>query len=235
MIDKHNFDTYLFLSSKKFIICVIKIESFEIIYKKELIINDNLNEINFDKLNDFIKKNIFKLEKNLNNFVKNINIILESDEFFDVGISNKTDNNGDLIDFKNLLHPLKDLKNQCKKTLKDKTIIHMFIENYRIDNQDYSFLPKNLNCKNFSLDVRFICISNNLLKNLKEIFRKYQILVNKVLSANYLLNFQDEKNQKDIFRLAHETILGHNINEILLVDKSSENKGFFEKFFDFFS
>ena len=94
---------------------VIKIESFEIIYKKELIINDNLNEINFDKLNDFIKKNIFKLEKNLNNFVKNINIILESDEFFDVGISNKTDNNGEMINFKNLLHPLKDLKINAKR------------------------------------------------------------------------------------------------------------------------
>ena len=57
-------------------------------------------------------------------------------------------------------------------------------------------------------------------------------MVNKVLSANYLLNFQDEKKSKDIFRLAHETILGHNINEILLVDKS-ENKGFFEKFLIF--
>ena len=41
--------------------------------------------------------------------------------------------------------------------------------------------------------------------------------------------------EKDIFLMAKKIINGHNPNEVLLVNKTPKNKGFFEKIFHFFS
>ena len=56
--------------------------------------NDNHYKFNFEKINEFLEKNIFKIEKILNCFVKNIYIILDSDELFSVRLSIKKNNNG---------------------------------------------------------------------------------------------------------------------------------------------
>ena len=45
-----------------------------------------------------------------------------------------------------------------------------------------------------------------------------------------------QKNQNlDFFQSMSKIIDGSNTNEVKLVQKISKNKGFFEKFFDFFS
>ena len=234
MDNELNFETYLFINDKKLIICVIQSNTCKIIYKEQMILSDSLDELKFKSLNDFLEKNIFKIEKILKNFIKNIFIILDSKEFFPIEISIKKDNNGRLIKPKTLLHPLNDLKNLCQSNFQDKKIIHMLIENYRIDNNNYSFLPDDLNCNNFSLDVKFICLPKNLIEELEIILKKYHILINQVLCASYIENFFD-KDHLDVFTTASRIISGHNTNEVLLINKTLKNKGFFEKFFDFFN
>ena len=234
MDNELNFETYLFINDKKLIICVIQSNTCKIIYKEQMILSDSLDELKFKSLNDFLEKNIFKVEKILKNFIKNIFIILDSTEFFPIEISIKKDNNGRLIKPKTLLHPLNDLKNLCQSNFQDKKIIHMLIENYRIDNNNYSFLPDDLNCNNFSLDVKFICLPKNLIEELEIILKKYHILINQVLCASYIENFFD-KDHLDVFTTASRIISGQNTNEVLLINKTLKNKGFFEKFFDFFS
>ena len=234
MDNELNFETYLFINDKKLIICVIQNTTNEVIYKEQMILNNSFDELKLEKLNDFLEKNIFKVEKILKNFIKNIFIILGSSEFFTIEISIKKDNNSRLINSETLLHPLSDLKNLCQSNFQDKKIIHMLIENYRIDNSNYSFLPNNLNCNNFSLDVKFICLPKNLIEKLEIILKRYHIKINQVLSASYIENFYD-KDHPDVFTTASRIISGYNANEVLLVNKTLKNKGFFEKFFDFFS
>ena len=129
---------------------------------------------------------------------------------------------------------INELKNQCNKSLQNQKIIHMIIENYKINGQNYSSLPENINCENFSLNVKFICIPNNLFEGLKKILKKYQIFINLIQSAEYLRKFPCN-DRKNIFEVAFKLMNGHNNNEILLKKKTLKNKGFFEKFFDFFS
>ena len=234
MDNELNFETYLFINDKKLIICVIQNTTNEVIYKEQMILNNSFDELKFEKLNDFLEKNIFKVEKILKNFIKNIFIILDSKEFFPIEISIRKDNNGHLINSKTLSYPLNDLKNLCQLNYQDKKIIHMLIENYKIDNKNYSFLPDNLNCDNFSLDVKFICLSKNLIEELEIVLKRYQILINQVLCASYIENFFD-RDHPDLFTTASRIISGYNTNEVLLINKTSKNKGFFEKFFDFFS
>ena len=234
MDNELNFETYLFINDKKLIICVIQSNTCKIIYKEQMILSDSLDELKFKRLNDFLEKNIFKVEKILKNFIKNIFIILDSTEFFPIEISIKKDNNGRLIKPKTLSHPLNDLKNLCQSNFQDKKIIHMLIENYRIDNNNYSFLPDDLSCNNFSLDVKFICLPKNLIEKLEIILKRYHILINQVLCASYIENFFDV-DHPDVFTTASRIISGHNTNEVLLINKTLKNKGFFEKFFDFFN
>ena len=63
---------------------------------------------------------------------------------------------------------------------------------------------------------------------------KYQISVRRILCAKYIEDYS-KKEKIDFFTTMGKIIDGYNKNEVKLVDKISKNKGFFEKFFDFFS
>jgi len=234
MNEELKFETYLFIGSKKLVICVIEKKTFKILFKEEKLLDDHNEDSNLKKLDNFLAKNIFKIEKILKNFVKDINIILDDKEFFPIEISIKKDHNGNSISQENLINPLNVLKNLCQFSFKDKKIIHMLIENYQIDGKDYSFLPENLKCNNFSLDIKFICLSKNLIEHYESVLKRYHILVNQILNAEYIEEFQDQQNP-NIYTTASRIISGLNNNEISLVNKTSKSKGFFEKFFDLFS
>ena len=196
--------------------------------------DDHNEDSNLKKLDYFLAKNILKIEKILKNFVKDVYIILDDKEFLPIEISIKKDHNGNSISQENLINPLNVLKNLCQFSYKDKKIIHMLIENYQIDGKDYSFLPDNLKCNNFSLDIKFICLSKNLIEHYESVLKRYHILVNQILNAEYIEQFQDQQNP-NIYTTASRIISGYNNNEISLVNKNLKSKGFFEKFFDLFS
>ena len=228
-----NYETYLYISPSKFIITVNTSLS-KTIYYEELAVKDQSDNKNFEKLDQFLNHNIFKIEKKLKSFVEKIDIILDLDIFFPVEISIKNNNYEDYIDLKNLNYLLYEAKEVCKKTIDQKKIIHMIINNYQIDNKIYSSLPDNIKCSSYSLDLKLICISNSLIREIEIILKKYHISLNQLLSGSYIKNFflNDER---DIFLMAKKMIDGHNPNEVILKDKSEKNQGFFEKFFNFFS
>ena len=234
MNEQLKFETYLLIEKKKLVICVIKKKTFEVIYKKEKLLDDHNEDSKLKILDQFLAQNILKIEKNLKNFVKDTYIILDNREFFPIEISIKKDHNGSSISQENLNNPLNVLKNLCQFSFKDKKIIHMLIENYQIDGKDYSFLPENLKCNSFSLDIKFICLSKNLIEHYGSILKRYHVLVNQILNAEYIKQFQDQQNP-NIYTTASRIISGYNKNEIFLVNKTQKNKGFFEKFFHLFS
>ena len=167
-----NYETYLYISPNKFIIAVDTSLSKKVYYE-ELSFNDQLNNKNFEKLDEFLNHNIFKIEKKLKTFVEKIDIILDLDIFFPVEISIKNNNHEDYIDLKNLNYLLYEAKEVCKKTIDQKKIIHMIINNYQIDIKIYSFPDKYCS---YSLDLKLICISNSLIREIEIILKKYQSL-----------------------------------------------------------
>ena len=234
MTKKVDFQTYLYLDHNQFIIYVIENLTNGKIYSEKLVLEENYTELKFSKLDEFLEINIFKIEKKLNNFIKDIYIILDSNEFHSIKLSIKKDNNGNLINSEALIHPLNDLKNLCQSNLQNKKIIHFLIERYVIDIEFYTTLPENVNCNIFSLDTEFICLSKNLIENIEKILKKYHISLNQILSASYVEKFKDNSDNS-IFATASRIILGHNSNEVLLISKINKKQGFFERFFNFFN
>jgi len=227
-----DFVSYLYLSKDKFSICILKVPDLKIVYEKKIIINNLYSDIDFEQIKDFLDENIIKSEKILKYFIKKIFIILETEDFFPILISVKKDNGGNLLTLENLSYSLNDAKLQCKKTMEKKKIIHMLIDNYQVDSKDYTFFPKELKCNYFSLDVKFICLSEIFIKNLEKCLSRYQISIDQIISANYIKDHF--KDNHDLYRKAWKITKGCNPNEIKFYNKSLNNKGFFEKFFNFF-
>ena len=234
MENDFKFETFLFLSPEKIILSVNQKKDLKSIYKKEFLVENNLHNLNFEKIDKFFNENIFKIERNLNSFIQKINIAVFSEDIFKVKISVKKNNYNKIINNSSLIYLLNEAKDDCKDSIKDKRIIHILIDNYLIDNKFYQELPNNLKCKNFSLDLSFICLPEDLIKNIEKILENYQISINRILSATYIEEYSKKENL-DFFHSMNKIIDGSNTNEVMLVQKISKNKGFFEKFFDFFS
>ena len=233
MSNSSNFETFLYVSKKKIIISVFKDANDEI-YKNESIFSYELNRIDLNILNNFLDQNIFKIEKLLKGFINKISIIIDSNEFFPVEMSIGKIINENYFELKNLDYLLKEAKGCIQKTIDDKTIIHMLINSYKIDNKHYSSLPKEINGNTISLDLKFICLPEIFIEGLETILKNYQISLNQILSADYVRNFSNG-DEKKIFFLAQKLMRGLNPNEVKLINKTKENHGFFEKFFNFFS
>ena len=95
-------------------------------------------------------------------------------------------------------------------------------------------MPQNLNCNFFSIDVSFICLPIDILKNFEVVINKYQISINRIISYKYVRELFLNKNL-DIIKMTKDTIDGYNENEVVLVAKKLKKEGFFEKFFHFFN
>ena len=110
----------------------------------------------------------------------------------------------------------------------------MLIDNYFIDNKHYTYLPEQIKCNSFSLDISFICLQLNLVEKFEQILKKYQISLNQILDANYIESFFN-KEDEDIFNMGNKIINGFNRNEVKIVNKKIEKSGLFERFFNLFS
>jgi hypothetical protein len=234
MENNTDFKTCLFLTSHKLAIGVYEKQSLKKVYYKESLNDQSIDYIEHKFLINFLNKNIFEIEKNLKDFVEHINLIVESKEFLTINISIKKNNYGEIITRDQLNHLLNEAKSLCKKTIGDRKVAHMVIDNYLIDGKNYPSFPNNVKCNLFSLDLRFICLENKYIQNLENILKSYQISINRILNFNYIENFYKDE-QEDPFSSSVKIIEGFNENEVLIVPKFIKNKGFFERFFNFFS
>jgi len=86
MTQETDFETFLFISKNKYQIFVYDKDSLKNLYNKETKIIDT---IELENLSNFLDENIYKIEKKINNFIKNIILIIEDEKVLDVAISLK--------------------------------------------------------------------------------------------------------------------------------------------------
>ena len=84
------------------------------------------------------------------------------------------------------------------------------------------------------LEVDFISIPNNFTFYFDKLLENHQIKIKRYMSSSYIKSFFD-KGSQELSMIAHKLNSGLNKNEVQLVSKSAENRGFFEKFFQLFS
>tara|TARA_B100000989_G_scaffold292810_1_gene269284 strand:+ start:659 stop:1357 length:699 start_codon:yes stop_codon:yes gene_type:complete len=224
---------FLFLSLHKFTIIALN-STYEVVYRKEYTTNNKSTQIDLNFLDDFLRENIFKIEKELNEFVKNIFLIIDNQNIFSIHLSIKNKFDNIVINSNSINKLLLEAKNSCKETLEDFDILHMKIDQFYIDGTYFKTLPEKKNCENLSLEISYICLPKMISKNIEDVLGKYQISLDKMLSFNYLNSFLDSKND-NLYRIAQKILDGFNPNEVEITSKNSKKLGFFEKFFNFFN
>ena len=158
------------------------------IFTKEIFIGDNSIKNIYYLLENYLEKNIFKIEKDLKSFVEKIYIIFESDSFFEVQSSIKHNFNNNKIK-----DSLVDIRNQFYKYSPGYNIIHMIINKYIINGATYNVLPEDFHNQNLVIEINFICLEDKIVSKMKKIFSKYQISISKILSYEYLKKLNNYK------------------------------------------
>ena len=234
MTEELNFEVYLNISNKKFEIYLLDKKNLKNIYKEELYLENETDLIDYNLLSSFLDKNVFKIEKLIGNFLKNIFVIIENKKILNLSIGIKKKNYSEKITKQYLESSLIELKNLFKENYQNNKIMHLIINRYLIDGVNHTSFYEEIIGKNMCVEVDFISMPNILIKEISNVLKKYQIKIDRLFEKNYIENFF-EGEFLDLSIIAYKIHSGQNQNEIVLVPKSLKKSGFFEKFFQLFS
>ena len=226
------FETYLSISQIKFGIYLFDTKNRNNLYGKEINF-EKTNFINYSHLKQFLDENVFRIEKLIGKFIENIFIIIDDENILNTQIGIKQKNYQPSKSKVYLQSSIINAKDLFKENYPNEKIMHIIINNYLIDGKNYSYIQDNLEYEQLNLVIQFKSISNEIIYNLNKLLQNYQINIIKFLDGNYVKNFFNK--DIEISKMAFDILSGFNVNEVMVVQKSTKKLGFFEKFFQLFS
>jgi len=227
-------ETYLSISPNKFEIYLFDKKNLVNLYKEQVEINSNKVEIDINLLKLFLEENIFKIEKLIGKFIKNIFLILNDSKVLNLHLGIKKKNYNKVVNKKYLENILIEAKDLFKETYQENQIMHMVVNKYIINGNYYSKLDEESVSDFLCIELQFISVPNNLASDISRVLEKYQIKVVKYFDYSYIKNFFFEKDI-ELSHMVFKIKNGFNENEVVLVPKNYKKFGFFEKFFQLFS
>ena len=140
-----------------------------------------------------IQKIVTSLEKDTNEYIDSINLMIDSPKILSVGISLSKKLDGSKLKQTNIQFLVQEATQQILKHYTNYSIAHIIINNYKIDGVDYFYLPNEIKCDFISLDIFFICLPFDLVFYYKDIFSKSNILVDQIICSSYAksINYKD--------------------------------------------
>ena len=190
-MSKFFFDTYIDLGSSK-----IRVTAFDKHDKGKIFFSENDcltilkdSQLNFLETDKAIEKTIFDIEKKTGEYLDSINLMIDTQDTLSVGLSVYKHNEGKKIKKEDIQYLIQDAKQQILKSYNLYNIIHIIVNNYKVDDVDYTDIPLNIYCKKLSIDIFFICFPKKLIDNLKKIFNKHQITINQFICSSYAKSF----------------------------------------------
>ena len=234
MTEDLEFETYLFISLNEFEIYLFDKKKLKNLYKEKFNFENNSENLDLITLTKFLDENIFKIEKLIGKFIKNIFLIIEIKELLNINLGIKKKNYDQLISKKNFEISLTEAKDLFNESYQDKRIMHMLIREYIVGDQSYLSYIDNLRGDSYCLEIQFKSISNKIIFQLDKTLEKYQIKISRCLDGKYIKKYF--KNEKlELSQMANKIHNGANENEIKLIPKNVGKIGIFEKFFQLFS
>ena len=162
----------------------------EAFYAESKFFRDHLN------LEPEIQKIITSFEKDTNEYIDNINLMIDSPKMLSIAMSISKKLDGSKLRQTNIQFLIQEAKQQILKYYTKYNIAHIIINNYKIDDVDYSYLPDEIECHFISLDIIFICLPSDLVLYFKKIFSNSNISVNQIICSSYAksINYKDNLN-----------------------------------------
>ena len=234
MTDELDFEVYLSISSNKIGIYLLDKKKLENLYFNEQSFKNENIFLNFYILNEFLGNNIFKIEKLLGKFIKNITLIIDSENTLTLNVGLKKKNYENIITKKFLENSLTELRDLINDNYQDYKIIHMHIISYFFDKNYFSEFKADMNCEYLGIEIQFISLPDNFILQIDKILENFHIKTSNYLNQNYVRTLFKEQNI-ELSEMAYKSQLGYNTNEVTIIPKNVKKLGFFEKFFQLFS
>jgi len=140
---------------------------------------------NLDKSVESIKKIVHKIENKSNFFFPDVNVIINQTDFDCVNVSGFKKLNGNQILSEDISYILNDIKLKLTETEKLKSVIHLFNTKYLLDNKEIKNLPIGLHGDFYSHQLTFFMIKDNEIKNLKSLFNKCNLSLNRIILKSF--------------------------------------------------
>ena len=180
-----DFENYLVISNKKFKIYLLDKKNFRNLYKSKIYFENKQEKLDSNLLNNFLEKNIYKIEKLAGNFVNNIDVVIENKSILNFNLDIKKKNYSGNITNVFLENILLDVNEIFKESYNKYKLIHMLIDKYTMDGISYTSIHDKFNKDEISLEIKLISISNLIIFEIDNILKRYQIQVNNYLDKIY--------------------------------------------------
>ena len=202
-------------------------------YQKNYLMPETLGDnLNLIVLSKFILEKIKDFEKDVGSFIEKIYLITDAkNDQFSLSLKNKYDS--DKIKEIDVVRLINDAKQQIIRNNKDCAILHLLVDKYIVDGEEYLEFPDNVSYKELIVQVSFITIQNSTVKILNKIFKDCNIEVKKIISHQYSSGFAERKDTSPCIA-GKKVVDGINPSEVIMHNIYSRKQGLFEKMFNFF-
>ena len=102
-----------------------------------------------------IQKIVSYLEKNINEYIEDVNLMIDSSKMYSIGISVSKKLEGSKLKQEDVKFLVRQANQQILKYYKGQGITHIIIDSYKIDGIEHTVLPEEINCNVISLDILF--------------------------------------------------------------------------------
>jgi cell division protein FtsA len=182
-----SFDVYFDLCKPK--IRAVVLDSND---KKKIYCEKNLI-FKTEDLEKEIKEVISHIESDIEDYVDELTILVDSPNVMSVSLSLLKKLDGSKLRKEDIQFLIQSGKQQILSNYLNLNILHIIINNYKIDNRDYDFLPNDINCKLISVDIIFICLPKNEIINLKKLFSRLDVSINQIYCTSYIKSLSYKK------------------------------------------
>ncbi len=145
------------------------------------------NGIKKSKILDFehtakkINEDIKDLEKESGNIFKNISLVINEPEISCTNLSGFKILNGSKVEKRDLEYILNEAQISISKNQENNSVLHIINSNFILDKIKKNKIPLNLHGDNLSLNMTFISLPKNNLKNIKALFDNSGLKIDRII------------------------------------------------------
>ncbi len=234
MINKENQFFYLAIVGQNLHIDYFESKDSYSSYQKNYLMPDTLDDnLNLVVLSKFVLEKVKDFEKEVGRFIEKVYVITDAKyNKFSFSLKNKYDS--DKIKETDVVRLISDAKQLISRNNKDFAILHLLVDKYIVDGEEYLEFPENRSYKEFIIEISFITVKNSTVKTLNKIFKDCNIEVKKIISHQYSSIFA-EKSDISPCIAGKKVTDGINPSEVMMHNLYTKKQGLFEKMFNFFS
>ena len=185
--------------------------------------------LDFEYSTKIISKDLNEIEKNVKKVFKSISVVLNQKDVFCTNLCGFKKLNGSKVEKRDLDYILNEAKNSISNCQKNNSILHILNSSFILDKTKQDKAPLNIFGDHLSLHMTFVSIPDNNLKNIKEVFNKSDLKIERIISKPFAENINLLNSNKELKNFI-SIYIGNELSTVSLCQDSSL---FFFKTFPF--